>query len=379
MKKNVWLLGAAVAALTSCTQSEVLEVPESKQIRFEEFVEKNSRAELEETDMSGSTLTNYWVYGYYTPITGYVDDDANENTPKVPLFNFATKNSVFEGMAMTKTNGTWSYGDTDHWKPGNMYRFAAYSNNNQSLNEVIYDPATDKLTFSDYLTYDAADITSDPTKKPMDLIASIAGDRDAATGVNNVEFNFRHLLAKVTLYVTNASENADITLKDITIANLYKQADCECVFSGTDKPYPQNVTWSPKQGATVSDFSFGDLTVRHGVGAQTHGEVTFYVIPQSNNKTISFTLSETIENGDNKDYATEDLSYNLSTNTQVTSNIVKNNEWVPGYHYRYTITKGTTFNQIQFNVNVAGWNRNRDGLGDVTVDDNVPLQSSQGS
>ena len=379
MKKNVWLLGAAVAALTSCTQSEVLEVPESKQIRFEEFVEKNSRAELEETDMSGSTLTNYWVYGYYTPITGYVDDDEDENTPKVPSFNFDTKNKVFEGMAMTKSNGTWSYGDTDHWKPGNMYRFAAYSNNNQSLSGVIYDPEDDMLKFPNYVTYDATDLKEDEEKELMDLIASIAGDRDAATGVDNVEFNFRHLLAKVTLYVTNASENADITLNNITIANLYKTADCECVFSGSSNPYPQNVTWSPKQEAVASNFSFGDLTVNHGVGAQTHGEVTFYVIPQSNNKTISFTLSERIQNGDDKDYATENLSYSLKTNTQVSSDVLIENKWVPGYHYRYTITKGTTFNQIQFNVNVAGWNRNRDGIGDVTVDDNVPLVSGQGS
>ena len=44
MKKNVWLLGVAAAALTSCTQSEVLDVPESKLIGFETHVEKQTRA-----------------------------------------------------------------------------------------------------------------------------------------------------------------------------------------------------------------------------------------------------------------------------------------------------------------------------------------------
>ena len=44
MKKTLWMLGVAVAALTSCTQSEVLDVPESKMIAFDSFVGKPTRA-----------------------------------------------------------------------------------------------------------------------------------------------------------------------------------------------------------------------------------------------------------------------------------------------------------------------------------------------
>ena len=44
MKTKLWMLGVAVAALTSCTQSEVIDVPENKVIGFEPFVEKHTRA-----------------------------------------------------------------------------------------------------------------------------------------------------------------------------------------------------------------------------------------------------------------------------------------------------------------------------------------------
>ena len=64
MKKNVWLLGAAVAALTSCTQSEVLDVPEGKKIQFESFVEKPTRAV---SDLLPSTFEKAWIFGYCVP------------------------------------------------------------------------------------------------------------------------------------------------------------------------------------------------------------------------------------------------------------------------------------------------------------------------
>ena len=67
MKKNVWLLGVAVAALTSCTQSEVLDIPESRTISFETFLGKSSRA-ADYTDVSSVMLKG----------TGHADNDLNK-------------------------------------------------------------------------------------------------------------------------------------------------------------------------------------------------------------------------------------------------------------------------------------------------------------
>ena len=69
MKKTLWMLGVAVAALTSCTQSEVLDVPESKMIGFEPFVGKSTRAAqmIQQAQRSGENapdnLYQFWVFG----------------------------------------------------------------------------------------------------------------------------------------------------------------------------------------------------------------------------------------------------------------------------------------------------------------------------
>ena len=63
MKKNLWMLGVAVAALTSCTQSEVVEVANSKAIDFDVFTNKNTRAvEV----LNDQTLTKIHIFGYET-------------------------------------------------------------------------------------------------------------------------------------------------------------------------------------------------------------------------------------------------------------------------------------------------------------------------
>ena len=84
MKKTLWMLGVAVAALTSCTQSEVVEIPESRVIGFDSFVGKNSRAAYliqQPGQMAPTTKDNlyqFWVLGYEgsDPIFDGTDDNA---------------------------------------------------------------------------------------------------------------------------------------------------------------------------------------------------------------------------------------------------------------------------------------------------------------
>ena len=49
MKKSLFMLGAAIVALSSCTQDEVLNVNENRVISFESHVNKNTRAVTETT------------------------------------------------------------------------------------------------------------------------------------------------------------------------------------------------------------------------------------------------------------------------------------------------------------------------------------------
>ena len=44
MKKNFWMLVISLALLTSCSQSEIVDVPESRVIGFDTYVERISRS-----------------------------------------------------------------------------------------------------------------------------------------------------------------------------------------------------------------------------------------------------------------------------------------------------------------------------------------------
>ena len=382
MKKSLWMLGVAVAALTSCTQSEVVDVPESKLIRFEPFVEKNSRVADNLYDVTTAKLNNFWVYGYTTSdVTGTGEQDSPYEG------DFSTSVPVFSNMEVTKTGNSWDGESSDHWITGNLYRFAAYSNGNEELSGVTYVPSTDKLTISDYEVIDADEVdlgtdgdygTNDDVKVPLDLVASIAGDRHSTTGAQPVQFTFRHLLAKITFHFTNASNNADLTFNEIQINDIAKSGDCVCTYPGTYAletvyPYPKNVDWDI-DGVTLDDFSFGDVNIEFNPSATTSDEVTFYVIPQSNaGKYVTMSLVEKI--GGNS-YNTEPLNFLLATDTHFSSvaddKVI--NEWVAGYHYRYLITKGTEFKDIQFSAVVSEWNKDRNGDGNPGENtDNVPL------
>ena len=378
MKKRFWMLGMAVITLASCTQNEVLDVPEGKKIIFEEFVENNTRAF---SDVTKNNLLAYWVQGYYTPYTTGTDGK--------PIFNFSSSKTILyedayspssesktDEMYMsgeilsidseTKINTIkWTYGVERHWIPGNLYRFAAYSNGNSYIPGVAYDPIEDKLTIPNYSVYDS----SGNEEQSKDLVASIAGDRTAESGVTSVQFSFKHLLSKVTIRLINASDNADVHFNNLKIANVIKTGSCVCEYDPITKPYPKNVQWS---GESNEVFQLNTSTeVVHESDEPTHVDLDFYFIPQSNeNKVLSLNLLQEIA-GEQLGNP-EDLSFNLACNTTLPNNgATISNQWVPGYHYRYIISKGDNFSKISFEVNVNEWVQDRDGNKEITDADNV--------
>ena len=364
MKKKVWLLGVAVAALSSCTQSEVLDVPESRQIRFETFVEKNSRALDDVNDTKLDNLLNYWVFGSYTR-----EGDFTDNV------------NVFEGTSVYRTSTTtpWNY-VSDSWAIDVTYRFAAYSNGNQVVANTAYDAAKDELLIPGYVTYDQADIDdydADDIIRPLDLVASIPGDRIVTSDVSTqgeVRFQLRHLLSKVTIHFVNKSNKADVKFEDIKLHNIYKNGECRCYFPGTTFPtgiegyngateagsFPKNVVWTTSGDA--GDFVYGDIEVPMGTGVTTSDDLTFYLVPQSNaSATLTFDLTETID-GDNYNDK-PGMIFNLATDTYFSTSVADKivSHWAPGYHYRYVITLGSEYNDIQFAVDVNQWNKDRNG------------------
>ena len=60
MKKSLFVLGVAVAALASCTNEEVTEVAQERTIGFNAFVNNTTKADIET-----ATLTTFYAFGDY--------------------------------------------------------------------------------------------------------------------------------------------------------------------------------------------------------------------------------------------------------------------------------------------------------------------------
>ena len=126
MKRSLFMLGVAVAALSGCSQSEILEVAEGRAIGFSSFVNNNTRAL---TEVNKDNLSQYYVFG------NYGNDGALD----------------WSGQAFNNELNTTLY----YWQPGKIYRFGAYADGNggkiESSGEsatVSFDAANSKLTFT---------------------------------------------------------------------------------------------------------------------------------------------------------------------------------------------------------------------------------------
>lgn len=144
----MFLLGVAVAALASCTNEEVVSVPDSAAINFASFVNNTTKAvtEVDADDLSGG---NYYVFGNF-------GTNQNSTTPG----DWADQ--VFDNELSTVTY---------YWSVGNYYRFGAYANGVGGKLDATFNAATQTLTFPSY--------TPDDTK---DLIAAL-GTGDASASV----------------------------------------------------------------------------------------------------------------------------------------------------------------------------------------------------
>lgn len=314
-------MGAAIAALSSCTQSEVLDVPESKAIKFSSFVNKPTKAVTEVTG-----LTNFYVFG-----------------------NFGTA-SPYNGVAYNNESNTQTY----YWAAvNNIYKFGAYANGeNGKLVDVTFAPgegnetAMGTLTFSNYQPQLEAN-------KGKDLVAAVAnykvtGSEDASTQVN---LGFKHLLSQVKFtFKTTDADTYTLKIHDIKITNAISTATC--TFDGT------NINWIEvaKEGYTYEGIA--DIA---DASASYQGSSVEMVIPQSGTNNIKVTFSATVSGGGFAEPKTGNFEANLDYAVGSVSGTIENT-WTPGYRYNYIATinadqidETLETKKINFTVSVDTW------------------------
>lgn len=324
MKKSLWMLGLAVAAMTSCTNDEVVEVNQNNLIKFESFVNKGTRA-VTETTTAG--LSQFYVFGYY---------GANSN--------------VLNNILVTKAGG---YKTTVPWTSGQTYQFAAYATKNESAKLDDASFTNGVLKFSSFSVSDDNDL----------VIATVAG----YTNVTTVPLTFRHKLSKVKFTLKNASDDGlFMTVSDIKFS-LKQTGDYDSSSANE---------WTVSTDAQSVELTFAGTADNTYLPAEDDNntdadETTFtteehLVLPQQlGNIKATFTASF------------YDANYSLVQTVEYKDVVLKgepiddnttNTYWKPNYVYNYTASLPVTPTYIDFSVSsVEGWTDSTADSGSANV------------
>ena len=357
MKKNLWMLGAAIVALTSCTQNEVLDVPKSKLIGFEPFVGKNTRAAIQiqqnqTSDYTGTTppadnLHQFWVFA---------------KMDGTPLFNGTDASAkVYYQNAPTKG---FTYDNHKAWTLGKTYSFAAYSNGNHAIfddtdsdNKVGNGEITkvthaeirstegivteSRLTFTEYTVGD------------YDLLAAIAKTETLssdATSVANVPLTFQHMLSCIHIRLENGSDNLHMQIGDIEFEGI-KTSTCIYKIEKKDNTnWEKSINWDITN-STSGTYKFEGTGASYYIAPGGVLNMRYFVIPQENKDftDIELEVKSYTKDGDTyteskKEGSDETIKLSLAINDNVHKN------WQPGYQYNYTGTLSGSAHWIHFSV-----------------------------
>lgn len=293
MKKSIYLLGMAVAALSSCSQSDVVEMPDSRAIGFSSFVNNNTRGAVTEIG-SKEALTDFYIYGYHTSTT-----------------------PVFENIKVTNGNPV----KTAYWLAGKSYNFAAYADGNDGiLNGVTFTPASNLLQFATY--------TPDNAK---DLVAAISSQISGDTQITNndpVGLSFKHMLSQVKFTFTNTDSPAyTMKISNITISDAVKTATGTLTGIGS----AATIAWSEESKGA---YDFGTLA---DIAAEGTHATSCLVIPQTNTS-LEVTFTATFYDEASSE-ASPIKEGNFKASLAYTKNSVDGTEtgkWTPGFRYNYT-------------------------------------------
>lgn len=334
MKKSLFVIGVAIAALSSCTKNEVLDIAESNTIRFtNSFIGKPTRANLLDND----NLNSFYVYGAYT------NDNWTGNTPI-----FESGENVYLGPE------GWGY-DNIVKREEAAYSFAAYSDGgNSGKGSGMIDASNGTVSFTNPTSATETStlkITGYKTTDNNDLIVSIA-DVDMSTQNIGVDFTFKHALSQVKFTLHNPLGNNPIQIERFSVSGFKDNADL--TFTQITGYY--NINWTaPSESKSITNLDETTSTT------ETPAIGIYTIIPQKiTEPSISISITAKL-------YNTVSSEWEESKELTATIPATSLPEFKPGYVYNFKITLDMDY--IYFDgVSVDDWvdyDANGDGEGDI--------------
>lgn len=297
MKTNLFLLGMAVAAFSSCTNEEVTDVAQNRAIKFNQFVENNTR-EVTELD-NNNKLNSFYVFGKFG------DADNNYDTQ---IFNNELQSAQY------------------YWQAGKYYSFGAYADGDKgqltTTSGVSFDADNGKLTFTNYTPDDAKDLVAAVTKMQCN---SDASQQEA------VDLTFKHMLSQVKFtFNTTDGEEYQIKISKLKI-NAVKTSTGNIALSENNNV---TINWE-NTSATKEDYDMYSVISDVANENKAASSEAKLVIPQDGTDLLKVTFTATITGaGLNRE---ADFEATLGVNENIAGTSAANT-WMPGYRYNYTAT-----------------------------------------
>jgi len=350
MKVKNYLFAAASAALllSSCSNSDVVEMPSGRAIGFGTYVSNTARAAVDtDLDFLKGTGAGFYVFGDY-------DKDGT----LVNVFDGKSTGSLVEW----KTS-SWAYAPINYWHDGFTYKFAAYgpaaANGNGTAS---FDYNTNKLKIADYVSDGAVDLVvaegDNAGYKPL----------EANTKEEPVAFKFFHALSKVKFTIVNGWRNdVTLTVNGMKLSGVNSKGTFETTSTLNGASAPAVLTWTSSDPKVYDDTGAG---LSSDVYTDEYEFVNF-LIPQTLSEdvlTLTFTAKVTNASGSGPDLG---AGPGNAVTKVVTIPVDVVSSWESGKAYNYKLTvSGETFGlkPIVFdNITVESW-------GDTDIEDNLTVK-----
>lgn len=269
MKKSLFMMGVAIAALSSCTQNEVLDIAESNTIQFgNSYIGKPTRATIiDKVD----NLDNFYVYALTNPT------DWSSSSSSAALF---TNEKVYKGP-----NG-WGYDNIKEYTPDNVYSFAAYSDGGAAGVDGKLADNTDGEG-ENGVTFTAPDASGNTAKLEIKNYETNGKDKDLLVAIfqgelsddnQEVSFAFKHALSQIKFNIHNPLGNNPIEIENFSVEGFKDKA----TLTYSEPAGEANIAWNTISGEKTINALEKDKAVTND---PAYG--TYTIIPQTVDNVLS--------------------------------------------------------------------------------------------
>lgn len=305
MKKSLFMLGVAVAALSSCSNNEVLDIAESNAIKFSNtFVGKPTRS-VTAPELTTDNLKEMYVFA------SKGGDPVFDDNPKL-VYRIGETNE-------------WGYDNLVAWEASKNYNFVAYAGKNLK-GYVEANTDNKSLKFSDIVVDGSED-------NQFDLLYSNTVERSPATADGNpmIDFTFEHLLSMVQF--TLKSGFGATTKVKITNFKFYGVKTTGSYDASLESPAWTFSSSSAANKEGNTDFkSDGEETAHYDKTTPTDVVNSWVIIPQKNTDSEKVEMVKFTVNVFDGERNTQ-----IGTEKTFTAKI-PSITWVKGYRYNYIFT-----------------------------------------